>query len=95
MLESPVQLSICGDFHECDARRCAAIRSRNAPRIEKTDAANSFVARHMSVGVEEDVTVVRWARRRNMLEPKPEPIPNQINNQGPGGVGVAISPNDR
>jgi hypothetical protein len=93
--QSPVQLSIGGNFQVRDARRCTAIWSRDASRVEKEDSFPPFVPRYVCMAVENNVDIFRRAFRRNVHEAKPHAVSFQVGNEGPFEIAVAVSAHNR
>ncbi len=93
-LESPIQLPIGRDFHRRDAGRLAALRLRDATRIQETHACTNFIPRDMGMTMQQNIDVLRWLPRRNMDQTESKTVAFQINHQRPSKIAIAISPND-
>jgi hypothetical protein len=65
--ELPVDFPV-GYFQPGDAWRRASVGPRYAAGIEKQNATASFVAWDVRVAVQENIDIIRWVIRRNMLQ---------------------------
>jgi len=93
--QPPFHFSISGDFQVRDARCCPAIRARDASRIQKEDAAHTFVPRDMGVAVEDDVDIFRRIIWRDVNQSKPNSVSLHVHGERPIEITVAISAHDR
>src|SRR3569833_891385 len=71
------------DRHPGDAGRRAAIGSRDATRIEKTNSVDRLIARHVRVSVQDHIRLPRWTRGRNVNEMKTNSVAFEVEGQWP------------
>jgi catechol 2,3-dioxygenase-like lactoylglutathione lyase family enzyme len=79
------------NFKPGNAWRRATVRAGYAARIEKQNATASFVAWDVRVPVQENIDILRWSIRRNVLQAEFQPASRKVENQRPLEIAVAIS----
>lgn len=93
--QSPAQGTVSRNLKCGDTRRRAPIRARHAARIKEKDATPPLIPRHMGVGVQEHVDILRRLVRRDVNEPKTKAVALQVDEQRPLGIAVAIAAHKR
>jgi hypothetical protein len=92
--ELPIDFSV-RYFKPRNAWRRTAVWPGYAAGIEKQNATSPFVARDVRVPVQENIDIVRWSIRRNVVQTEFQPASHKVENQRPFEIAVAISAHNR
>lgn len=93
--KSPRQSSVRANRKLSRTRRCAAIRARDAARVQKPNPIVHLIARHVGVAVQQHVHIFRRLDRRDMHKAKLHAPAFEIEHERPCGMAVAIPAHNR